>query len=71
VPLITLLLFELVTVGATGAGDTMRLNIWFAVPAELSAVNVNVYVLAGTVASIVKNPFALFMLTPDGAPLIE
>jgi hypothetical protein len=72
VPLTALLLFELVTTGATGAGDTVRLNVCVVSGGSpLLATIVYVYVPAGTVAATVIRPFALLILTPDGAPVNE
>jgi len=70
VPLITVVLFAEVIVGATGAGSTVRVKLCVAsglIP--LVAVIVKAYVFAATDAAIVINPVEPFMLTPVGAPL--
>jgi len=68
-PLVTVVLFAEVIVGATGAGFTVRVKLCVAsglIP--LVAVMVKVYVFAATDAAIVINPVEPFMLTPFGAP---
>jgi hypothetical protein len=72
VPLTTLVLAVLVIVGATGAGVTVNVKLCAAsgvVP--LVALIVKVYEPTGTEPSIVIKPFALFILTPVGAPVNE
>jgi hypothetical protein len=49
----------------------VSVKVCVAVPAEFSAAKSNVYVPAGTAAVTVNRPFALLILTPDGAPVIE
>ena len=68
VPLVTVVLFAEVIVGATGAASTVSVKLCVAsglIP--LDAVMVKAYVSAATDAAIVINPLALFMLTPFGA----
>jgi len=72
VPFTTLVLFTLVSTGATGADDTVKVNDCVesgGVP--LLTVTVNVYVPAGTLPGIAIRPFALSIDTPAGAPVKE
>ena len=72
IPLITLVLPVLVIVGAKGAGVTVNEKLCAAsgvVP--FAALIVNAYEPAGTELPIVMIPFALFILTPVGAPVNE
>jgi len=72
VPLITLVLAVLVIVGAKGAGVTVNEKLCAAFgKVPFVALIVNVYDPAGTDPSIIIKPFALFILTPVGAPVNE
>jgi len=71
VPFTTLLLFELVIAGATGAGVTVRLKVCVASGGTpLLTVIVKVYVPADIVPAIVIVPVVLSILTSDGASLL-
>ena len=66
VPNITLVLPALVISGATGAGVTVSVKLWLAVPAVLVAITVKLYVPGVNPGSVVIRPLEL-IVTPVGS----